>query len=64
MKGRRGGKGILGVPERLVLPIGEHWVQREVVEGRGRTLYVVKGSGVLGSQGLVQLYSRRVTQKQ
>lgn len=37
MKGRRGGKGILGLPERPVLPIGEHWVQREVVEGnRGR----------------------------
>lgn len=55
MKGRRGDKGILGVPEHPVLPTGEHWVQREVVEGnRGRqegrrTPYVGKGSGVLGS---------------
>lgn len=69
MKGRRGDKGILGVPEHPVLPTGEHWVQREVVEGnRGRqegrrTPYVGKGSGVLGSQSLVQLYSRRVTRK-
>lgn len=37
MKGRCGDKGILGVPEHPVLPTGEHWVQREVVEGnRGR----------------------------